>query len=224
MNFLDVRSISTPHGDVKTIYINGDVAWTKGISDNTPTYIKLLKHTMRGSYKNETATSIGDYAFYSSEKLTRADFVEATSIGEYAFYNCPLLTSVNLPKVTTIGLYAFAECLRLTKVNFQSAIEISGRAFDNCSALTTVVLPVATTIGDYVFDGCDKLSTLILCSETLCTIASDLSETLIGEGNGYIYVPSALINDYKTADNWSMHASQFKTIEDNVDIIGGLIS
>lgn len=227
MNFLDVKSITTPHGDVKTIYINGDVAWTKGVTDDTPTYIKLLKHTMRGSYKNESATSVGDYAFYSSEKLTRADFSEAISIGEYAFYNCPLLTSVNFPKVTTIGNFAFADCIRLSKVRFPSAIEVGACVFQNCTSLTTAVFDVAVKIGETgdAFDECSKLSTLILCSDTLCMISSgSLNDTQIANGDGCIYVPSSLINDYKIADGWSDYASKFKTIEDNMDIIGGLIS
>ena len=50
---------------------------------------------------------------------------------------------------------------------------------------------------------------LILDSETLCT----------NPGSGfnvpaYIYVPRALVEDYKVATNWSAYADQFRALED----------
>jgi hypothetical protein len=36
----------------------------------------------------------------------------------------------------------------------------------------------------------------------------------IKSGTGYIYVPRALVEDYKVATNWSAYASQFRAIED----------
>lgn len=38
--------------------------------------------------------------------------------------------------------------------------------------------------------------------------------TPIANGTGYIYVPSALIEQYKVAENWSTYASQFRALED----------
>lgn len=37
---------------------------------------------------------------------------------------------------------------------------------------------------------------------------------------GYIYVPAALIDEYKTATNWATFADQFRAIEDYPDICG----
>jgi hypothetical protein len=36
----------------------------------------------------------------------------------------------------------------------------------------------------------------------------------IGAGTGYIYVPTALIEEYKSATNWSTYATQFRALED----------
>ena len=36
----------------------------------------------------------------------------------------------------------------------------------------------------------------------------------IGQGTGYIYVPSALVNTYKSANYWSTYANQIRAIED----------
>ena len=230
MNFLDVKSVTIAEGDVKTIYINGNVAWKKNIIDNTPVYIKLLRHSLSGSYKNESVTSIGDYAFYYCEKLTRVEFTEAISIGDYAFYNCSFLTAINFPKATTIGESAFENCIRLSKIRLPLVTEISGNAFKNCTSLTTAIFDANVTIGNAdnnydIFDGCNNMSNLILYSNTLCPmIGNSLVDTKIASGDGFIYVPSALIDNYKIADGWSNYASNFKTIEDNIDIIGGLIS
>ena len=60
------------------------------------------------------------------------------------------------------------------------------------------------------------LIALILRSETMATLAGTnaLSSTPIASGTGYIYVPSALIEDYKVATNWSTYADQFRALED----------
>ena len=38
--------------------------------------------------------------------------------------------------------------------------------------------------------------------------------TPIASGTGYIYVPSTLVETYKTATNWSTFANQFRALED----------
>jgi hypothetical protein len=43
----------------------------------------------------------------------------------------------------------------------------------------------------------------------------------VANGTGYIYVPAALIEDYKAATNWSLYADQFRAIEDYPEITGG---
>jgi hypothetical protein len=50
---------------------------------------------------------------------------------------------------------------------------------------------------------------------------SGVNNTPIGKGTGYVYVPSALIETYKTATNWSTFAAQFRAIEDYPEICGG---
>ena len=45
--------------------------------------------------------------------------------------------------------------------------------------------------------------------------------TVIASGTGYVYVPSALVNSYKSATNWSTYADQIRAIEDYPDITGG---
>ena len=62
----------------------------------------------------------------------------ATSIGNYAFYNCSGLTSVTIPNsVTSIGNYAFYNCIGLTSVTICNSVTSIGHdAFRDCSNAT----------------------------------------------------------------------------------------
>ena len=117
-----------------------------------------------------------------------------SKVGNYAFYFCQSLTAVNCPSATSVGEYSFMYC----------------------TALTTVNLPSATSIKLHSFYGCSLLTTLCLRSATMCSLSSTIGfkNTPIANGTGYIYVPSVLIDSYKSATNWSTYASQFRALED----------
>ena len=164
-----------------------------------------------------SATSVGDYAFARCSELSSVDLPSATSVGADAFYLCSKLSSVDLPSATSIGKIAFSDCKNLSFINIPSARSIANNAFYNCSALKVVDLPNAASIGAYVFNGCLALKTLILRkSDSICTLSNTnaFNNTPIKSGTGYIYVPSALIETYKTASNWSTYAAQFRALED----------
>ena len=102
--------------------------------------------------------------------------------------------------------------------------EIGYFAFAYCQNLTTVDSSSVTTIYTKAFLGCSKLVTLILRNpDGVCTLITKnaLGNTPIASGTGYIYVPSAFVDSYKAATNWSAFANQFRAIEDYPDICGG---
>ena len=168
-------------------------------------------------------TYIGYYAFSGCKKLTTADFPLISTITENAFSNCSSLTTVNFPAVTKIHASAFRNCSSLTTVNFPAVTNIDNVAFNNCSALTTANFPAVTNIDNAVFNNCSALTALILRSETMAVLkyTNVFNGTPIYSGTGYIYVPAALIDSYKTATNWTQYADQFRAIEDYPDICGG---
>ena len=150
-------------------------------------------------------TSIGTSAFSYCSSLTTINFPQVKSIGGYAFYGCSALTTVNFPSATSIGIGAFWICVSLTTIDIPLAATIDRNAFWQCSALTTINLPSATSIGESAFTNCYSLAELNLTGSNFCKAI----------GNPYIpsgctiYVPSALIDQYKSATNWSRYASQF---------------
>ena len=175
---------------------------------------------------NGTTTSI----IYNSKKirayvcrslttLVSIDAPNATSIGEYAFYSCTKLESVNVPKVTNVGSYSFYGCKALKEIVLQSATSVNSNMFYQCSALEKVDIWVASSIGANAFGYCNNLNTIILRRTAgTCSLQSNSLSSLTF--TGYIYVPSSLIEKYKTATYWKDYAEQFRAIEDYPDICG----
>lgn len=134
-----------------------------------------------------------------------AEFINTSmSIGEDALVDSIItrnITEYKENRITTVGQYAFY----------------------GCTALTTVDTPNVTTIAANAFEACSALTALILRGATLCSLAntSALKTSAIASGSGYIYVPSALVDSYKAATNWSTYAAQIRAIEDYPEITGG---
>ncbi|MCR5664988.1 MAG: leucine-rich repeat protein [Oscillospiraceae bacterium] len=100
-------------------------------------------------------TTIGEYAFFASQKLTSVTIpTGTTAIGEFAFCGCQKLTTITVPGgVTTIGEYAFSGCEKLTNVVVPDSVTVIGMgAFSSCVNLTSVTIPNSMTrIESYVF-------------------------------------------------------------------------
>ena len=147
-----------------------------------------------------------------------------TSPGSSVFRNATYLRTVDMPLLNCVQQSLFRDCSALENVTFPKATSVESQAMYGCSALTYADLPICKKIGAQGFYNCTSLETLILRrSDAICTLAnvSAFTGTKIASGEGYIYVPSARIESYKTATNWSTFAAQFRAIEDYPEICGG---
>lgn len=192
----------------------------------------------------------GTYAFFGCSSLEAADFPNADlkSGSNRCFYGCSSLKSVNLPKVTTLELRsnAFFNCSSLKEVNLPALKSLGTQSFVGCSSLEELSFPAfngtvyiqefkgctslrkidfggnASFTKTQAFYGCNALEAVILRGDTVGTLANtnNFEDSSVEAGTGYIYVPSALIEEYKAATNWSTFASQFRAIEDYPDICG----
>ena len=129
-----------------------------------------------------------------------------TSIKDYAFYNCTSLESITIGNgVTTIGGYAFYDCDSLTSLTIPDSVTtIGGYAFYDCDSLTSVTIPDSVTeIGDKAFRSCINLR------EVYCkpTTPPSIGEYTFASSEIKIYVPTASVNAYKSALNWSYYSS-----------------
>lgn len=126
----------------------------------------------------------------------------ATKIRNACFNSYTKLVSVEFPAVTSVGVQAFQNCTSLKKADFS----------------------VLTNISIWAFNVCSALEALIIRTNSVCTLAGTnafANNSGILAGTGYVYVPSALVDSYKSATNWSTYADQIRAIEDYPDITGG---
>lgn len=141
-------------------------------------------------------TSIGNRVFYYCKSLTSIDIPSGvTSIGHSAFTNCSGLTSINIPSgVTWIGDYTFKNCRSIKWINIPSGVTIIGiDAFYNCNGLASII--VNATTPPMLFPNSDGYAT---CFD--------------GTNNCPIYVPTASVNAYKTANRWTKYADRIRAI------------
>ena len=147
----------------------------------------------------------------------------STTVGGQCFYQAGV-ESIDLPLVEAIGVQAFYKCTSLTNVNLPSLTQIGQNSFSYCSALSYLDLPVCISIDVKAFQYCTALSALVLrYADDVVTLNSTnvFTGSTIASGTGYVYVPSALVNTYKSATNWSLYAEQIRAIEDYPEITGG---
>lgn len=146
-------------------------------------------------------------------------------IGANNFYGSQFSELVIPETVTNVGGYAF-NSTSIVELYIPDTVTMfaSYRTLYNNIYLKKVRLPVsATRFDDWFFWNCVVLETIILPSTKLATLNSTnaFDNTPVASGTGYIYVPRALIEDYKVATNWSTFANQFRAIEDYPEICGG---
>ena len=166
---------------------------------------------------DDTITRLRPYALCYAEKLVSARLPNARISASSVFRNCTNLLSVDLPELAgTSGGSLFVYCSNLTSVNMPKVTTLDSYIFQYCTALKKLDLGNLTTIKAGAFSG-SGLETLIIritgTSITTLSSTNAFTGTPIEAGTGYIYVPSALIDKFKTATNWSTYANQFKTIE-----------
>ena len=147
---------------------------------------------------------------------------EALYVEKNTFYSCSQLIRATLPYAEYIGDNGFRECTRLVDLSIPNVLTLQSSSFRGCSKLEKVDLPKVNKIYASVFQSCTVLRTLILRSGTVCTMSNitALTSTPIDSGTGYIYVPSALVEEYKAATNWRDYADQIRAIEDYPEITG----
>lgn len=157
----------------------------------------------------ETVTTIGDYAFYLSIKLTSVVIPKSvTSIGNGAFRSCKKIASFELPEVLeSIGNNAFSSCEAVKSFVIPNSVTSIGRnAFQRCRALQSVTIGSSVnTIGRYAFDNCNSL-TSVICLAAQCPVCEN--ETLVSDYETVkLSVPIGAVALYQSTAPWSSFAN-----------------
>ena len=184
-----------------------------------------LKHVSLPKY---TGLQGGARMFYRCSALTDDSFDIPNLIHTNAwdFFDCTGLTKIPYEfQLDYVGDHCFRNCL-IQSANLSNVTGIGFSSFQDCKSLVRVDVGVKqrNTLRLDTFKGCSALETCIFRADAF--LPMDVTSAFIGtpieSGTGYIYVPSALVDQYKAATNWTVYADQIRAIEDYSEITGGL--
>ena len=176
----------------------------------------------------DTVTSIANNAFENKTRLATVYFpASITSIGSSAFNGCSNVTKVavssiddwlntTLTNVTSSPLY-YAKHIyiggnEITSVVANNVTNIPVGAFYNCASITSISLPsTVTNISPSAFYGCSGLTGITIQATTPPTLSA--TNSFYDTNDCPIYVPSASVTAYQTANIWSNFASRIQAIQ-----------
>lgn len=138
----------------------------------------------------------GDSAENKDNTLTKITFTKLKSLGSYNFANYAALKEVNLPEnySGSVGYYSFTDCSELEVLDLKNTSDIAYGSIVRCPKLVAVILRKTDKVANLGSSGI-------------------FSNTPIANGEGYIYVPTTLLEKYKTATNWTTYADKIVPIE-----------
>ena len=176
----------------------------------------LITRTLT-SYTNNRVKEVGERAFQGFISLKSVEFNNVENIATYAFYSCSGLTELNFPKATTIVGNAFTGCSSVMIAKFESLTEIKTDILRSLAAMRVAYIPLVKSIAGAPFADCTGLEAIIITqTDTVASLASTNAfvRSGIANGTGYVYVPDALVDQYKSATNWSTFATQIKGLNE----------
>ena len=195
-----------------------------GSGSGSGTDTSILESLILGSVTNFSSdTTFIKSIIFQGSLLETASFPNLKSLSKYVFMDCESLTAIDLPSVTEADDegYQFSNCVSLVNVNLPKLVNVATCMFRNCSSLEVIDLPSVDAINNGSFVGADSLTAVILRSLTVVTLNDAyFSETTIGAGTGYVYIPAFLFDQYEADENWSAYVDQIRAIEDYPDICG----
>lgn len=207
---------SSPVINSLSVTENGTYTAPTGVDGYSPVTVNVSSSSggdadsiIDGSITNivSNVTSIRSNVFNGVSSLISASFPEALSVGISSFSRCTSLTSFSFPKLKTCNSQCFRGCTALVEINLPALTSASTSIFYECDNLEKVDFGVLTLLGGAIFTNCSKLAKLILRSSTLVELqaVNVFNGTPFASGGtgGTVYVPSALIESYKSANNWS---------------------
>lgn len=183
------------------------------------TSLQLIEGTLSGHYENSRVTHVGARGLANQPALTSIDLPEVTDTDGYAFGGNTTLENIHLPKLTRVADGAFADTA-LIKLVLPSATKNAAGVYQPPFPSSLEILDFSLTVTNMGwgahYNNLTKLKALILRDTSSVTSLRQAfnSGCSIVTGTGYIYVPSALVDGYKAATNWSTYADQFRALED----------
>lgn len=168
----------------------------------------------------------GAFAFVRDYALTKFYAPNLSVIsGASTFYSCHQLSDVTMSKLASLsGNGLFYGCSALSEMNMPMVDKIPQQTFFSCINLEKVTLGSGSgvyNISSSAFAYCSKLVSLYISNSTVCQMIASVTNTFrncpINAGGyngleGYVYVPSSLVDAYKSSANWTAISSKILAI------------
>ena len=200
-----------------------------GSSGGTDERFKQLVEGTLTEINDSEIETIRVMAFAYLDTLEMAYMPNVTTILKQAFYECGSLASFSAPNIYSVSAQAFYGCRKLKEIKFPKLNSMESQVFQRCTKLEKVDVGNANRVQTQAFTSCNSLKAVIMRNtEKMATLGAisvfdycyhflgTVNETYNPDGlkDGYFYVPSALIEEYKVGTNWVTFADQFRALED----------
>ena len=164
----------------------------------------------------ESLRSIAGFAFDHCKSLNLTKLPSGlTRIEDGVFANCPSISPESLPSgLTFLGRWAFFECFSFNPKLLQlpAGLEyIAESAFNGCGFSEISIPEKVEYIGPHAFERCNLLRKVTVQPIT----PPEMEDTFLGDNADEIFVPSASLEKYKTAKNWSEWKTKYKPLTEN---------
>lgn len=184
---------------------------------------KLIAHELT-DFKEDAVNYVRQYAFRNNKTLVNVElptiaYNSSSNRNNYMFYDCTALKNVKLKGMTRTPQYAFSGCTALESVEMSNNLSyIDSYFLNNCPVTifdTKNTSDATFTVNSNAFNG-SKIANLILRSTKVATLSNinAFTNTPIKRDEGTVYVPLTLLDDYKSATNWSQLAANIYPIEE----------
>jgi hypothetical protein len=195
---------------------------------------KLVEKTLTGDYTNDRVTKIGANAF-AGLTLGRLSLPNVTGNISQSFVNLTAdeveldsveATAYQMVNNSTIGVLRLPNVTKISKPDDFRAAKVERMVFNRLEDFKVTLRADYTQVVTFDFHklkslpnipNSSLLSNLIIRTPgTVCTLQSAPESTTVK-----LYVPEALVEQYKVASNWSAMADRIFAIEENLDFCGG---
>lgn len=162
-------------------------------------------------FKNLQTMESDVFKYSSVYEVSNLGYI--TKAGDNLFTGSHNLLEVNYPEtVTEIGRNNHSNCFSLVSINFSNASTIGGSSI-RYNNVKYVKIPIGiTSIPSLFIYTALHLEVLVFESEVPPTLSAN--NCLFGINKCSIYVPDSSVEAYKTATNWTSHASRIKPISE----------
>ena len=214
---------------------------TSSNCSNTFSDIRNLKElrlpSLESIYNNNGSSNVFSSLVYKADEFDLdviAPNLTTYASGLFSSMRCAIFKSSKLVNPTSYTHDLFTYCY-MNQIYLYNLPYLGYDAFDYASGLELVYADKLYTLGESSgghFNRCTHLKALILAGdEAVCSLSNTNSfnyspikgyfatsysstDNRYKRDDGYIYVPRALLEDYKVAPNWSTFAHKFRAIED----------